>query len=63
MRHQMLNTYDVSCVYLGYLMHCMCDSSLLQLAWGMGLFVGTSQRTVADSVESCESIPGECEFS
>ena len=60
MRHQKLYPYDVSFVYLGYLMHCMCDSSLLQLAWSMGLFVGT---TVADSVESCESIPGECEFS
>ena len=36
MRHQMLNPYDVRFVYLGYLVHCMCDSSLLQLAWGMG---------------------------
>ena len=28
--HQMLMPWDVSFVYLGYLMHCVCDSSLLQ---------------------------------
>ena len=28
--HRMLMPWDVSFVYLGYLMHCVCDSSLLQ---------------------------------
>ena len=62
MRHQMLKPYDVRFVCLGYLVNCMCDSSLFAACVGCGSGCGSSQGTAPVSVEFCERLPEKCEF-
>ena len=40
-----MSSEDVSCVYLGYVMHGLWDSSVLSFGWVCGLLVASSLET------------------